>query len=156
MKDTVLTLRLSRRAVGAAVLQDDELSFADGRHLTSSRDRAVAAVARYVRRVFDLTAPAEVVIDAPANPVSTTGALLETVFATARAAGVQARRIELHDVLHAYGVPAISSRIALRSIVATLWPQLGAMTGRVKPYVMDAAAVTLYAQVERALNPKPT
>ena len=156
MKETTLALRLSRRAIAAAVLDADELTFIDGRHLTSRKDRALAAAERYLRRILELTTPTEIVIDAPAKETSTTNALLQTALAVAKAAGATPRMIGTGDVLQAYGIPAVPSRIELRKIVARLWPQLATMTSAVKPYVLDAAALTLHAQAEHALAAVPT
>ena len=46
MKRNILSLRLNRRAIGAAVLADESLTLVDGRHLTSERERATGTVVR--------------------------------------------------------------------------------------------------------------
>src|SRR5438876_6660535 len=101
MKETTLALRLSRRAIAAVVLDADELTFIDGRHLTSRKDRALTAAERYLRRVLELTTPTEIVIDAPAKETSTTNALLQTALEVAKAAGATARMIGTGEVLQA-------------------------------------------------------
>lgn len=53
----ILTLRVSRRAVGAAVLTGEDLVFTDGRHLSSRRDRTVVAALRYVERLCEEMQP---------------------------------------------------------------------------------------------------
>src|SRR5438128_11395994 len=123
MNHTTLVLRLNRRAIGAVVLKDEDLTFFDGRHLTSKRERAVAAADRYIRRLFDLTNPGDVLVDAPAAPASTTASLLETVFKAAEGAGVRAQIVGATDILHSFGVPAIRTRGQLRQIVCEFWPQ---------------------------------
>src|SRR5687767_10771677 len=110
MKAAILSLRLNRRAMGAAVLADDRLAFIDGRHLTSKRERANAAIARYLRRVLELTQPRSVVIDAPATEGSSTRALLHTVHAVLKEAHLDVRAETVGEVLQAYGVPRIKSR----------------------------------------------
>jgi hypothetical protein len=155
MNQTTLVLRLNRRAIGAVVLKDEDLTFFDGRHLASDRGRAVAAADRYVTRLLDLTKPTDVLVEAPTEPASTTASILETVFRAAEAAGVRAQIVGTADILHSFGVPALRTRGQLRQIVSEFWPQLNALTGKVKPFVLDAAAATLYAQAERALSPPP-
>jgi hypothetical protein len=155
MNQTTLVLRLNRRAIGAVVLNDEELTFLDGRHLTSNRARAVVAADRYVRRLFALTRATDVVVDAPAEPASTTAELVDAVFRAAEAVGIRAQTVGTTDILQSFGAPTIRTRGQLRKIVSEFWPQLAALTGKVKPYVLDAAAVTLYAQAERALSPPP-
>ena len=89
MKAPVLTLRLSRRAIGAVVLADEELSFCDGRHLTSRRDRANLAATRYLERLLKLTSPVTVMFDSPRKEGSSTDALLAAVQARLKDAGVE-------------------------------------------------------------------
>ena len=155
MTPSTLIVRLSRRAVGAVILSDEQLSFVDGRHLTSRRQRAVVAAERYLQRILDLTTPTDVLIDAPAKPASTTSDVLATTLELLRVKGVPCREIALPDVLQAYGAPAVRSRASLRALVEPYWPQVAAMRARVKPYVLDAAAVGLYADTARLLGSSP-
>lgn len=152
MTTSTLVLRLSRRAVGAVMLRDEELVFVDGRHLTSRRQRAVAAAERYLKRIIELTSPTDILIDAPTKPASTTSDVLAATVELLRSQGLRAQEIALPDVLRAYGAPTVRSRASLRVLVESYWPQMSGMKGRVKPYVLDAAAVALYADTDRALG----
>src|SRR5438270_306331 len=66
MKTEILSLRVSRRAIGAAILQSDGLVLSDGRHIPSAQTRATAAAIRYVERLMRTTL-STVIIDAPAR-----------------------------------------------------------------------------------------
>ena len=52
MNKEILSLRVSRRAIGAAILKSDALILSDGRHLPSGATRAVSAAMRYVNRLI--------------------------------------------------------------------------------------------------------
>src|SRR5688572_11790219 len=65
MIETLLTLRISRRAIGAAVLRAGELTLLDGRYLNSVPDRTVPAALRYLEKLLQLTHATSVVVDAP-------------------------------------------------------------------------------------------
>jgi hypothetical protein len=65
MIETILTLRISRRAIGAAVIRAGELTLLDGRYLNSTPDRTVPAALRYLDKLFGMTHPTSVILDAP-------------------------------------------------------------------------------------------
>ena len=54
MKKQLLSLRVSRRAIGAVVLGGDGVSSADGRHLRSNTQQAVSAAIRMAARTTEL------------------------------------------------------------------------------------------------------
>src|SRR4029079_13681075 len=124
MKSPTLALRLSRRALAGAVIADEKLSFFDGRHLRTSREAAVRGITRYARLRLDQTRPRTVVIDCPLTAGSGTATLLEALRAMLAEAGAEIRFVATGDVLQAYGVPALESRIELRRVVDPLFPEL--------------------------------
>ena len=152
MRTPSLTLRLSRRAIAATALQEEGLAFCDGRHLTSRKDRAVAAAERYVQRILDLTTPARVLIDAPAKGGSTTTAILDVVTKLLSARKIAYEIVTTAELLQAYGTPALHSRTELRRLTELFWTDLPAPIGKVKPFVVEAAAVGLYADTVHALG----
>jgi hypothetical protein len=150
---SALALRLSRRAIAAVAVSDEGFAFCDGRHLTSQKNRAIHAAERYVNRVLDLAKPTYVVIDAPVKGQSTTTQLLTLVsqLLTDRHIAHDVRATP--DLLDAFGAPAVRSRSELRRITDAFWPELPSAIGRVKPFVLEAAAVSLHANTLRALDP---
>lgn len=156
MKRPILTLRISRRAIGAAVLLDEGLALIDGRHLTSRRERAYMAAARYVERLLELSKAGGVVLDAPQPAQVDADRLVSAVEAVLRDRHVTTLIIGRSDLLNAYGVRALRNRAGLRAIATGFWPELGRCAGKVQPYVADAAAAALYAESRLALNPPPT
>ena len=65
MNTRILSLRVSRRAIGAAIITADGLTLADGRHLASGATRAVPAAVRYVDRLLNGSGINAVIIDSP-------------------------------------------------------------------------------------------
>jgi hypothetical protein len=153
MKPCILSLRISRRAIGLAVLDAETLTVSDARHLPSVRERATAAATRYVDRVVTpgLTS---VIVDSPGPGGSeTTDAVVDVVVDLLRAKGLSVLTIVKGDVLAAYGVSALHSRGDVRELVRSYWPVLERVRGPVKPYAIDAAAAALYGECRVTLSP---
>lgn len=151
MKPT-LCLRISRRAVAAAVITGEHLTFHDGRHLTSKADRAIAGADRYVRRILDLTRPTLVAVDAPAKDGSLTERLLKLIEEIVRGAGVRFEALSTSDILASYGMPGLRNRIELRETVEPYWHDLANMKAKVRPFVLEAAAGALYVDTREELG----
>lgn len=153
MTRALLSLRISRRAIGAAVLAGDQLTVMDGRHLTSSRERATQSALRYVSRILETAAPTSVVCDIPMAPDTVTShhvavAVLEFL----KIRGLPTVQVSKSEVVMAYGLAPIPTRSQVRDAVQQFWPQLITVGGRVQPYVADAAAAALYADCHTGLK----
>jgi hypothetical protein len=156
MKPPILTLRISRRAIGAAVLTGEGLTLFDGRHLASRRERAYVAAARYVERLLELSKAGGVVLDAPQPAKVDADRLVAAVETVLRSRQIKSLVVGRSDLLNAYGVRMRRNRAALREMANSFWPELGRCAGTVRPYVVDAALAALYAESRLALNPSPT
>jgi hypothetical protein len=156
MKTRILSLRVNRRAIGAAILTTDGLALTDGRHLASGSTRAVAAAVRYVEHLLNGAHINAVIVDSPApGPGSVTDDVVASLKQVLSSAGLTPLMIGKADLLVAYGVPALRSRDELRAVVLDYWADLLSLKGRVTPYVIDAAAAALYAECRLALSPPP-
>ena len=151
MKVPILTLRISRRAIGAAVLRGNELSFVDGRHLRSVASRAVPAGLRYIRRVVELTKPSTVVVEAPREPGSSTDQIVNALVREP-IGSIPVEVLPTASLFVAFGVPALANRAELRASVERMFPELAAMRTTVRPYVLDAGAAALYVESAAALG----
>jgi hypothetical protein len=153
----ILSVRINRRAIGAAVLSGDALTLADGRHLTSARHRAVPAATRYITRLLEQSGALTVVVDAP-TPLkgTTTQHLLDAITDLLASRGVTPLVVAKADVMAAYGLSPVPTRGQVRDVVINFWPDLSTITGRIQPYAADAAAAALYAECRLALSPPPT
>lgn len=167
MISSPLTLRVSRRAVGAAQLSGESLVFFSGRHLTSRIDRALPAVATYIRKLIELTKPSCIAVDAPPRvPGRITDGVLKSIEDIAHERGLSIIQITKLDVLSAYGATALRSRPEVRDLVEGFWPELKNLGRRaadeptskrrgVAPYIMDAAAAALFAEVRLDIDRPP-
>lgn len=157
MTSPILTLRISRRAIGVVALSDESLTLADGRHLSSRSDRTVIAATRYIAKLIDLTQPRCLAVDAPARVEGrTTDRILSSLEALAGARGISVIIIAKPELLTAFGITSLRNRRELRDVVRPFWPELANVTGRVEPYVVDAAAAALYAECRLGLERAPT
>ena len=156
MKQTILTLRITRRAIGAAAIRAGEASLLDGRFLSGPVERAIPGALRYVQKLIALTEPATVAIDAPKSEHSTlVSQLTDRIEAIIHEQHRTLLRLERQDVLAAFGVTRVIDRRQLRELVAILWPDTTRVAGNVKPFVADAAAAALYGEARLALDPPP-
>jgi hypothetical protein len=140
----VLCVRVSRRAIAGAVLEDERLSFFDGRHIGSRRDAAVRAASRYARVLLDQARPSTAVIDCPVNEGSATVAVLASIKQALTDAGVVVHDAAAREVIRAFG--AVGTRTEMRAIAEPLFPELEAVTTAAKPEIVDAAACALFAE----------
>jgi len=153
MKASILTLRLNRRAIGVAALDGESLRMADGRHLTSRRDKTVLAAHRFIYRLLVDTAPSLVVVDAPATgDGQVTAAILDDIRQTVTNLGIEVLAVRKSELLDAYGLHPVRSRGDVREIVRSFWPELSNIRGKVEPYAVDAAAAALYAECRLQLE----
>ena len=99
MSKEILSVRVSRRAIGAAILKSDELTLSDGRHLPSNATRAVSAATRYLERLVTPSVAA-VVVDSPARGISqATDRVLDSINAVLSSKGLPPLVIGKHEVL---------------------------------------------------------
>lgn len=154
MKTEILSLRVSRRAMGAVILKNDGLTLSDGRHLPSTPSRAVVAATTFLERLLESSRLTGVVVDSPARGgSSTTDSVLDHVGKVLASKGLAPLVVGKADVLAAYGVAALRTRGEVRTIVSGYWPELSTITGKVQPYAVDAAAAALLAECRLALSP---
>ena len=154
MNTNILTLRVTRRAIGVAAIRSGEASLLDGRFLSGPADRAIPAAVRYVTRLLALANPGTVVLDAPTGDPSTlVTRLTHDIEAIVREQGRTLLRLERHDILTAFGVTRVVDRRQLRELVAILWPDMAHVVSKVRPFVADAAAAALYGETRLALTP---
>ena len=154
MTDIILTLRLSRRAIGVAVLKAGELTLLDGRYLNQRPERTIPAALRYVEKLFRVTHATCVIVDAPGHnsPQSVTAALFEAIQRICQERGVPIAVVDRHDVLSAFTVRSVVDRREARELARILWPDLRVVTSKVEPYVADATAAAMYAECCNALT----
>src|SRR5436305_1054148 len=110
MRTRILSLRVNRRAIGAAVLTSEGLTMADGRHLASGAARAIPAAERYVERLLTGSGMTAVIVDSSALGLSeVTDGVVEHLKRLCTDHGVPPLLIGRAEILAAYGMPALRS-----------------------------------------------
>jgi hypothetical protein len=145
MTTSILALRVARRALAAAKVQNDRSTFLDGVHLSSGRERTEATVRRYLAKVLEQTAPTGVLILAPEERFDQRGSLRYVQTQLAQA-GMSMRIVRLPELLHAFGVPPLRTRAQLHPVIESLLPELAHVKGAVRAYILEAAALGLYGE----------
>jgi hypothetical protein len=155
MTEILLTLRISRRAIGAAVLRSGELTLLDGRYLNSTPDRTVPAAIRYLDKLLKMTHATLVVVDAPGSndPKSATFRVLAAARELFLSNGVPLVLLDRVELMRAFTVTSVVDRREARELARILWPDVLKVTGTVQPYVADAAAAAVYTECSNALRP---
>lgn len=143
--NALLALRLSRRAIGAVVLDDEHIVFADTRHLTSNQERARIAADRYLAHLIDQIRPVRLAVYMPEHARALTAAVLDHLKQLSTASAIPLRVVTKPELLSVFGTTPLRNRQELHGIVECLWPTLAEVSNRVKPYLADAAATAWYA-----------
>lgn len=144
----LLAIRIERRAVACACFHGDNLEFSDVRQLTSNREKAVNTAGRFVNWVLDAFPVDAAAMDLlPPGGDSQREALSAVIQRSLQERLLPSFDISRETLLEAYGYPALRSRQQLRDVVTTIWPVLAGTHAKV--FIQDAAAVGLYAQVDR-------
>jgi hypothetical protein len=146
MTQPILALRVARRALAVAVIGEERFSLLDGRHLSSRRESMTAAVRQYLGELLENQQPAGVLILAPDERYDDRGILrdVQTILAQA---GRSMRIVRLPELLKAFGTPPLATREQLWETVLGVLPELDSVQSTVKPYIVEAAALALYAEV---------
>ncbi len=145
MTTKILALRVARRALGAAVIGDEGFTLLDGRHLSSRRETMTESVRRYLGELMLQQEPSGVLILAPDEKYDDKGILKDVQTALAQG-GHPMRIVRLPELLKAFGTPPLETREQLWETAQGILPELQDFRNSVKPYVVEAAALALYAE----------
>ena len=147
MNAPLLSIRLSRRAIGAVALADDAFTFRDGRHLTSQGEKVIPAATRYFHTLIQQSRPGAVAVYAPTTTEGVTHSLVTLLRLITAEHQLPLHVVETSELLDAFGVTPVRTRAELHRVMESIWPESIQISGRVKPYIIDAAAVALVADV---------
>lgn len=146
--DSVISVRIERRTIAAAIFYGSHLEYADARQLSSMRDKALASALGFVTWMLDRfpaeSAALEVI---PGGPEFQRHALHTAICHTLRDRLLPLWDIPKKALFEGFGYPPLSSRSELRQIATAIWPVVGGTHARV--FIQDAALLGLYVQIER-------
>lgn len=144
----LISVRVERRAVAAAVFRDDHLEYADSRQLSSANDKALASAVGFINWMLTRFPVESAALEGiPSGYEFQRSQLHEAVCSTLREHGLPIWEIPKPLLLQGCGYPTLKSRQQLRSIATSIWPVIEGTHGKV--FVQDAAILGLHAQIER-------
>jgi hypothetical protein len=149
----LLSLKIERRTVGAAIFHSRHLENTRKRELSSDSEKASRTLTAFIRELVETHHPALVAIEIPPQDCNTRRLVLtDTTRNLARSLGVPIREVTKHEVFEAFTLPPCKNRKDLRSIVARIFPSVAEAR---TPSLLDAAALGLYVQTKQLLTPSP-
>jgi hypothetical protein len=151
MNETRLAaFKIERRSVSAAVFAGEQLDYTHLRQLASDPRKAESSAVGFAQWIVDALRVEGVAVEQVDSKVtSRRQSLTEAVVSSLRADGVVVWQVLKTELLFSYGVPALKTRTELRAVVDSFWPVVP--TTAVHGSALDAAALGLYVQIQRAL-----
>jgi len=151
-RSRLCAIRIERRAIAIAILDGERLQHADIRQLSSSPEKAVDSVARFItRRVIEkIQFPSAALEVIPNGHEKLRTLLYDAVIRALRPKGIGILEISKAELLQAFGYPHLNSRKELQNVMSSIFPILDQEPGG--PWTHDAAALGLYVQTERLFN----
>jgi hypothetical protein len=149
----ILGLKLGRRLMAAAAIEDDAFVFHDCRYVSSRKTTLETSISKYFARLCEQLTPAAVYYYAPTQPGTITSQLVEKLEETARQAGIPVKRLTKADLFTGVGVTPVRTRRELREQLSDLWPVI--TQGRVERQanLAEAAAGALIGDARQGLAP---
>jgi hypothetical protein len=144
----LISIRVERRTIAAAIFHGEHLEYADSRQLSSDNDRARANAAAFISWLL-IRFPAEsaALESIPNGHEFQRRVLHETIGGMLRERLLAIWEIPRSVLLDCYGYPPLKSRSELRKTATSIWPILAGTHAKV--FIQDAAVLGLHVQTER-------
>ena len=145
----LIAVRVERRSVAVAVFYGDHLEYADVRHLSSTKDKALESAIAFIEWIAD-----QFPVDSAALELIPNGNEIQRrIISTAIIDSLRARlmsiwEIEKSDLFQAFGYPPLKSRKELRAVVGDILLSLENVKSNI--LIKDAVALGLHVQTERS------
>lgn len=146
----ILGLRLSRRLVAVAGLNDERFVFLDSRFVPRGAD-ASGGASRYFRQVLEQTKPTAVFFYAPTGPRTLTHQLILLLEQEASRLALVAKALSKTDVFASFGLLPLRTRRDLRVCVEALCPDLIQHRTQRQSVLSEAAAAALVGDFQQGL-----
>jgi hypothetical protein len=144
----LLAVRVERRSIAVAVFYGEHLEYTQVRQLASIREKAVSSAVGFINWLLESFPIEGAALEALPSGIEIQRRLLtDAISGTLRDRMLPIWEIPKAQLFEACGYPALKSRKELREVITTVWPVLAGNNG--KAFIMDAAALGLYVQVER-------
>ena len=149
----ILGLRLGRRLMAAAALEDDAFVFHECRYVSSRKATFDSSMSKYFARLCEQFTPAAVYYYAPTGPGTVTEQLVARLEQAAGQAGIPVRRLTKTDLFTSVSVVPVRTRGELREQLSDLWPVLAGGQLPRQATLAEAAAGALVGDAQQALSP---
>jgi hypothetical protein len=143
----LISIRVERRTVAAAIFFGEQLEYADSRQLSSDNDRAFTSAVGFVRWMLNRFQVESAALEAIADGEFQRRVLHDGISESLRNQGLPIWEIPRDVLFSGCGYPPLRSRVELREIATTIWPVLAGTHAKV--FVQDAAILGLHVQIER-------
>ena len=144
----LISIRVARRAVAAAVFYGDQLEYTDARQLSSTHDRALSSAVGFINWMLNRFPVESAALEAITNEKESQRRVLHNAIGeTLRNRLLPIWEIPKTALLDGCGHPPLKSRGELREIASTIWPILAGTHAKV--FIQDAAILGLHVQIER-------
>ncbi len=145
---SLISIRVERRTVAAAIFTGDHLEYTDSRQLSSARERALSSAVGFTNWMLERFSVESAVLELPPSDDSfQRKALHDCIHGTLRERFLPIWEIERRELLEGYGHPQLKSRRELREIATQIWPVIAGTHAQV--FIQDAAILGLHVQTER-------
>jgi len=145
---SLISIRVERRAVAAAVFRDEHLEYTDARQLSSAHDKALDSAVGFINWMVERFPTESAALEAIRNGHEFQRRVLHNAICqTLRERMLPIWEIPKVVLLQSYGYPQLKSREQLREAATSIWPILAGTHAKV--FIQDAAIVGLHVQTER-------
>ena len=121
----LISVRVERRLLAAAVFHRQHLEYCDVRQLPSDKDKIMGSAIRFVTWLANQFSPDSVAIELILNGDEIQRQILtDAIIKAMRDRLLPIWEITKHDLFQAYGYPPLKSRKELREVIAEMWPIL--------------------------------
>jgi len=150
MNTELLAIKTSGREIAVAVFRGTHLHFAEIRRLPTDLSRAETSAATFMNWLIATFAPQSAAVQIPRHQDVRAGKWVHVAIGILKQQAIPIQTLAFSELLSAFAVPPLSTQSQLRNVCRNIWPQLS--TRKIAASALDAAAVGLYAQVERVLS----
>jgi hypothetical protein len=144
----LISIRVERRTIAAAILYGSHIEYTDARQLSSSRDKACQSAVGFVCWLLNRFPVESAALEAiPHGYEFQRRVLHDSVCEVLRDRILPLWEIPKPVLLAGCGHPPLKSRAELRRIATSVWPILAGTHAKV--FIQDAAVLGLHVQTER-------
>ena len=149
----IVGLKLGRRLMAVAALEDERFVFQDTRFVASRKSALQSGITRYFSQVFEQLKPTAIYYYAPTGPNTITEALVTLLDTQAGQMGIPAKRLSKPDLFDHFGLLPFRTRRELRDHLQHLWPVLSEGKAHRQLVLAEAAAAACVGDFRQELPP---